>query len=193
MKLSKYAKDLGIHYQTAWLHYKAGEIEGAYTLPSGTIIVPDGKPCSKEEHTAIYGRVSSHKQKDDLVRQVDRISSFCNANGWSVKSIYKEIASGLNDNRKQLNKLLNNPSVTRIVVEHKDRLTRFGFNYIKKICDISDIELIVINEVEDDKCDLIQDFVSIITSMVVRLYGIRRSKRKTEKLIMDLKTDGTSS
>lgn len=72
---------------------------------------------------------------------------------------------------------------TKIVVEHKERLTRFGFNYIKELFDG---EIVVVNEAEDDKQDLIQDFTSVITSFCARIYEQRRSKRKTEKIIQEL-------
>ena len=74
-------------------------------------------------------------------------------------------------------------SVTRIVVEHKDRLTRFGFNYIH---DFWHGEIVIINEVVEDESDLMQDFVSLVTSFIERLYGRRRSKRQTEKWIATL-------
>ena len=73
-----------------------------------------------------------------------------------------------------------------MIVEHADRLTRFGFNYLKILCDHLECELIVINQAEDEKSDLIQDFISIITSFCARIYGQRRCKRKTEKLIEEL-------
>ena len=89
----------------------------------------------------------------------------------------------MNDNRPKLQKLLKNESVTRVVVEHKDRLTRFGFNYITTLFDG---EVVVINEVAEDEADLMQDFVSLVTSFCARIYGKRRTKRKTEKLIREL-------
>ena len=98
----------------------------------------------------------------------------------------KEIGSGLNDKRKKLEDILRKHKPTRLVVEHKDRLCRFGFNYIKILCEHIDCELVVINESESEKEDLIQDFVSVITSFCARIYGQRRSKRKTEKLIREL-------
>ena len=72
------------------------------------------------------------------------------------------------------------------IVEHKDRLTRFGFNYIEKLLSRSGVELEVVNQVDGEKEDLIQDFVSVITSFSARIYGQRRSRRKTEKLIEEL-------
>ena len=104
----------------------------------------------------------------------------------------KEVGSGLNDNRPKLTKLLDDIELTHIIVEHKDRLTRFGFNYIKNWMNSRQCALIIINEVETDKEDLMQDFVSLVTSFVARLYGLRRSKRKTEKLIEKLSNENHS-
>ncbi|NWH06982.1 IS607 family transposase, partial [Desulfobacter latus] len=75
---------------------------------------------------------------------------------------------------------------TKLVVEHKDRLARFGVNYIEILCNHIGCELVVLNQTLNDKEDLIQDFVSVITSFCARLYGQRRTKRKTEKIIKEL-------
>ncbi len=184
-KLSEYAKDHGITYKTAYLHFKKSLIQGAYQLPTGTIVIPDDyqKPdiCKT---VAVYARVSSSQNKNNLDNQADRVSQFCNANGWIVKKIIKECASGLNDKRPKLIKLLSDKSIGRIAVEHSDRLTRFGFNYIQTLYHG---EIVVINQADTDKEDLMLDFVSLVTSFVARLYGLRRSKRKTERLIKELK------
>jgi predicted site-specific integrase-resolvase len=111
---------------------------------------------------------------------------FCEARGWVIKEVVKEIGSGLNDRLPKLLNLLSEGKAARIVVEHKDRLTRFGFSYIKELCRKFNCEITVINEVEGDKEDLIQDFVSVITSFCARVYGQRRSRRKTEFLIKEL-------
>jgi predicted site-specific integrase-resolvase len=83
-------------------------------------------------------------------------------------------------------KLLTDPTVGLIVVEHKDRLTRFGFNYIEQLLAMQGRKIEVINLTENGKEDLIQDFVSMVTSFCARLYGQRRSKRKTERIIAEL-------
>jgi predicted site-specific integrase-resolvase len=183
MKLSAYARELGLTYRTAWNLFNTGHIKGAYKLPTGTVIVPDFKE-DKKEYTAVYARVSSSENKSNLISQSIRVQEFCSAKGWQVKEVIEECASGLNDKRPKLIKLLKNKSVTRIVVEHKDRLTRFGFNYIQQLWDG---DLIVINEVKEDEKDLMQDFVSLVTCFTARLYGQRRTKRKTEQLIKSLK------
>lgn len=185
MKLSQWAKKQGISYQTAWRHYKAGKIEGACQLATGTIIVPNGDNTKKTKY-AVYARVSSSENKDNLNNQAERLVQFCNANGWKVSKVIKEVGSGLNDNRKKLLELLQDKSVTKIVVEHKDRFSRFGLNYISALLEMDGREVIVVNEVTNDQDDLMQDFVSIITSFTARLYGLRRSRRKTEKIIKEL-------
>jgi len=185
MKLSQYAKNLGIKYHTAWIHYKNGMIPGAYSLPTGTIIIPE-ENIKQKGVTAVYARVSSSENKNNLLSQSKRVQDFCAAKGWVVSIVVEECASGLNDNRKKLQKLILDKSVSKIVVEHKDRLTRFGFNYIKSLWEG---EIVIINEVIEDEKDLMQDFVSLVTSFTARLYGRRRSRRATEKLIKELNND----
>lgn len=186
MKLSTYAKKIGVTYRTAWNHYIKGSIPGAYSLPTRTIIVPESEDPSNEVGrtlTATYARVSSTENKNNLESQSKRIHDFCAAKGWEVNISVKECGSGLNDTRKKLEKLLSDKRIKRIVVEHKDRLTRFGFNYIKTLYKG---QIIVINETVEDEKDLMQDFVSLVTSFTARLYGRRRSRRQTEKLIREL-------
>ena len=80
-------------------------------------------------------------------------------------------------------------SIKKIVVEHSDRFSRFGMNYIEKLLKMQGREIEVINEQSNDRDDLMQDFVSIITSFCARLYGQRRNKRRTEKIIEELAKD----
>ena len=136
-----------------------------------------------EEYTVIYARVSSSENKSNLESQAERLKHFCTVKGWIINEVVKECASGLNDNRPKLMKILTDKKATRLVVEHKDMLTRFGFNYIKTL--FSECEIVVVNEVES-KEDLFEDFVSLVTSFCARIYGRRRSRRKTEELIKKL-------
>lgn len=192
MKLSVYARKLGISYHTAWRWFQAGRIAG-YQADTGTIIVTEPvapeTPVSVTQKVVIYTRVSAAENKSNLESQAGRLQDYCAAKGWSVSQVVKEIGSGVNDNRPKLLKLLTDPTVTLIVVEHKDRLTRFGFNYIEQLLTMQDRRIEVINQAENGKEDLIQDFVSIVTSFCARLYGQRRCKRKTERIIAELRTD----
>jgi predicted site-specific integrase-resolvase len=191
MKLSQYAKIVGVSYKTAWTWYRNGEISG-YQTPTGTIIVTelDQKYLQGEDtKTVVYARVSSNKQKDDLERQIVRVQDFCAANGWRIDQVVKEIASGVNDERPKLIKILTDQSVQRIVVEHKDRLTRVGYNYIDVLLQQRGGELVVINLADTDNEDLLQDLASIIYSFCARLYGKRRAKHKADLITKTLEAE----
>jgi predicted site-specific integrase-resolvase len=203
MKLSAYARQIGVSYRTAFRWFKSGKIQGRQ-METGTILITE--PISELQaaperpaKVAIYTRVSAAENKDHLDGQAKRLQDYCAAKGYRVAQVVKEIGSGVNDTRPKLLKLLTDPTVTLIaacaprsgVVEHKDRLTRFGFNYIEQLLTRSvqarRIEVIHPSGVaENGKEDLIQDFVSIVTSFCARLYGQRRSKRRTERLIAEL-------
>lgn len=184
MKLSEYAKQNSISYQTAWLHYKQGLIPNARQLPTGTVVI-DETTNNKTDYTIVYARVSSSENKSNLETQANRLVQYCTANGWTVDEVVKECASGLNDERPKLTKILKERKVTRLVIEHKDRLTRFGFNYIKVL--LNDCDIIVVNKCEDNQ-DLFEDFVSLVTSFCARIYGKRRTKRKIEQIINALES-----
>ena len=185
MKLSEYAKMNNVCYRTAYRHWKAGIISGKQ-LPTGTIVISEEPKTDSNEKVAIYTRVSSSENKTNLDSQADRLLSYANAKGYQIHKIIKEVGSGLNDNRPKLYSLLADTSITKIIVEHKDRFSRFGLNYIKLLLESQGRSIEIVNEVTDQKEDLIQDFASIITSFCARLYGKRRSKRKTLELITEL-------
>jgi putative resolvase len=189
MKLSQYAKQQGISYSTALRWWHQGVIRG-YQAPSGTIIVEaESKPAKTPERVVIYARVSSTEHKENLERQAERLVQYCTVRGYQVAQIVKEIASGVNDSRPKLLALLKDQQATRIVVEHKDRLTRFGFRYLETLLELQGRTIEVVNVAENDKEDLIADLVAIVYSFTARLYGQRRAKRKTERIAQELQTE----
>lgn len=180
MKLSEWAKQQGIAYITAWRWFKDGKLPVAATkTPSGSILVDPIVPVGNESH--VYARVSSYEKKADLDRQAERCEEFCRVHGWEVRKVVKEIASGMNDGRPKLMKLLA-AKPRRIVVEHKDRLTRFGFGYFEVLLPMLNCELVVINRDKEERDDLMKDLVAIITSFCCRLYGLRRGKSKVKEI-----------
>jgi predicted site-specific integrase-resolvase len=185
MKLSDYASKLGISYKSAWRMWKKGELD-AYQLPSGTIIV---RQPSSVSGVAIYARVSSSENKSNLESQAERLKQYALAKGYQIKYVVKEVGSGVNDNRRKLIELLNKDDYSIILCEHKDRLARVGFNYLKILLNKQNKDIEVVNLAEERKDDLMQDFVSIITSFCSRLYSLRRRTRKTECLIQCLKDE----
>src|SRR5579859_1164276 len=185
MKLSQYAKQQGISYRTALRWFRDGTIQG-YQAPSGTIIVKEQEKPQSVQKVAIYARVSSSEHRENLERQAERLSQYCTVRGYQVAMIVKEIASGVNDSRPKLLSLLKDTSITRVVVEHRDRLTRFGFHYIDTLFTVQGRTIEVVNPAQNDKEELLADLASIIYSFCARLYGQRRAKRKTERLVQEL-------
>ena len=183
-KISEYAKLNHVQYRTVWNWINKGKVKIERTKTGRVLIVVD-EPV-KDQTVAVYARVSSSENKDNLERQAQRLIDYANAKGYKVEKVVKEIGSGLNDNRPKLQSLLADKSINLILVEHKDRLTRFGFNYIQTLLGNSDRVIEVVNNLESPKEDLIADFTSVITSFCAKIYGQRRSKRKTEKLIKEL-------
>lgn len=142
-----------------------------------------------ERSDAIYARVSTKKQKDDLERQINHLKIFAVGHNPKNLVVKSDIASGLNDNRKELNQLIDlvqNNKINRIFIMYKDRLTRFGFNYIKRICDFHNTEIIIVSNEENDKSlqeELAEDIIAMIHSSSDKLYGMRHKISKaTEKI-----------
>jgi putative resolvase len=182
MKLSEYAKKYGITYRTAFRWWQQGQIKG-FQKPSGTIIVTEGEedvPVAKKvvAPVVIYARVSSPKQKESLDRQVARLEDYCAARGYQVGRIVKEIGSGVNDSRRKFLSLLSDPKAATILVEHKDRATRFGFRYLEVLLSQAGRTIEVANLAENNREDLLQDLSSIITHAL----GAGKSRRQVARL-----------
>ena len=186
MKLKDWADSEGIAYITAWSWFKAGKLPYPSTrTPTGMLLIhpPQEQALNpakaKQNHkVCIYARVSSHDKKEDLKRQVERLKEFSLARGWEVENVVSEIASGMNDKRPKLKKLLDSKP-GRILVEHKDRLTRFGFNYFEALLPMIGCELVVADRDAEEKADVIKDLIAIIYSFSARIYGMRKAKQKT--------------
>jgi predicted site-specific integrase-resolvase len=146
-------------------------------------------PLQMKGNAAIYARVSSAENKDNLERQAERLQAYAIARGYQVQHVVKETGSGLNDNRKKLARLLEKEDYEVLIVEHRDRLCRFGSNYIDILLKRCNVTLDIVNKVDDKRDDLMTDLVAIITSFAARLYGQRRGKRKTEKIIATLQSE----
>jgi putative resolvase len=190
MKLSAYAKQQGISYQTAWRMWQRGELP-AHQLPSGTVIVdvPPIPPAARPQKVAIYARVCSPDNRKNLDGQAERVAAFCAAKGWQVVQVVKECGSGVNDQRPQFLALLADTTISHVVVEQKDRCSRFGVAYIQTLLKTQGRELVIVNEAEEGQEDLMHDLVAIITSFTARLYGRRRASRKTTQVLAALEVN----
>lgn len=181
MKLSDWARANGISYKTAWLWWKQGKLPvPAYQTPTGTILVE--VPERKDAGAVSYARVSSSDQRADLDRQVARLAAFAAEKGIRVAKVVVEVGSGLNGHRKGLISLLRSPEYGAIIVEHRDRLARFGSEYIEAALAASGRRLIVM-EPDEVKDDLVQDMIDVLTSFCARLYGRRSARRRAERAV----------
>ena len=185
-KISQYAKRYGVSTRTVWNWMYKGKVNYVREFDGKHIRIVENEDKQLTDAVAIYARVSSTENKSNLEKQKERLVNYCAARGYKVIKVVTEIGSGLNDKRPKLESLLTDESVKMIVVEHSDRLARFGLNYINKLLELEGRKIEIINEQSNDKDDLMQDFVSIITSFCARLYGMRRNKRRTEQIIKEI-------
>ena len=137
-----------------------------------------------------YCRVSSHKQKDDLERQIENVKTYMYAKGYQFE-IITDIGSGINYNKKGLNQIIDmvtNSEVEKIVVLYKDRLIRFGYELIENLCNkFGTIIEIIDNTEKTEQQELVEDLVQIVTVFSCRLQGKRANKAK--KVIKELIED----
>lgn len=188
IKIAKLAKDLGVTKATIYNWHLKGDIEFIKTNTNRNYVSVEtynrllGIQESKHEYVVIYCRVSSSENKSNLETQKERLINYCNAKGYRVSEVITEIASGVNDQRPKLTKLIKNDNYTKIVVEHKDRLTRFGFNYFELFTEVLGKKIEVVNNTNSKKEDLIDDFMHCYT----KLFNKKINKTEVEKLIKEL-------
>ncbi len=171
MKIAEWARTYGVHPQTAYRCFREGTLPvPAVKLASGTIIVEQEMGKATIGRTVAYCRVSSHDKRDDLERQEGRVSLWASEHGLAVDEVVSEVGSGLNATRPSLARLLADREVTRIVVEHRDRLARFGVEHFGAALAAQGRSILVVEDGEGDD-DLVRDMTEVLTSFCARLYG----------------------
>ena len=192
MKLSAWAEREGVHYMTAWRWWKAGKLPvPAYQTPSGSIIVELPVPGSQPGRTVVSTRVSSHDQRLDLDRQSARLTRWATQEGLQVAEVVAEVGSGLNGRRTKLRRLLADPAVTTIVVEHRDRLARFGVEQLDAGLAAHGRRVLVADPAETTD-DLVGDMVEVLTGFCARLYGRRGARNRAMRAVTKDKGNGAA-
>ncbi len=158
---------------------------GRIFIPSEWVDSQLGGGVAPGVRCALYARESSSENKAALASQMVGLQQFATAKGYAITHSVCEVGSGLNDDRKKLHALLTKRDFDVLVIEHKDRLTRFGFRWFETLCPFR-IEVINVNG--NSTHDLMEDLVAILTSFAARLYGQRRGRKKTQAAIAALKT-----
>jgi putative resolvase len=182
VKLSEWAARNGVHYQTAWTWAKEGRMPvPVVQTPSGTWLVTESA-AQAAGRVVVYCRVSSGDRKADLERQVARTVQGATSQGLTVADVVTEVGSGLNGRRRTLHRLLADPGVGTIVVEHRDRLARFGVEHLEAVLSASGRRLLVLDRAETAD-DLVRDITEVLTSMCARLYGRRSAKNRAARAV----------
>jgi putative resolvase len=185
LPLSKWAEREGVSRMTAWRMATSGSLPGAKLSPAGRWYVEVDEP-EAIRLTVAYARVSSDDQKSDLDRQVARIAEWTTEQGIRVDRYIREIGSGLNDKRRELASILADPSVQTIVVEHRDRLARFGVAQLERVMAAANRSVIVVDAGERED-DLVRDMIDLMTCFSARLYGRRSARNRAERALSVLR------
>jgi putative resolvase len=158
-----------------------------YTAADLEAILPQATQAGRK--TVAYCRVSSVAQKPDLENQQRLLSSYCTARGLAVDEWISEIGGGLNFKRKQFLRLVDAViagEVSTLVIAHKDRLARFGYNLLAHLCETHECKLIVMNtEQLSPEQELVQDLITITHTFSSRLYGLRNYRKALKKALED--------
>ena len=174
MNLAVWAERNGVARVTAYRWFHAGLLPVPAQRVGRLILVNDtAAETAGHGRSAVYARVSSADQKADLDRQVARVTAWATAEQIPVDKVVTEVGSALNGHRRKFLAMLRDPSVGRIVVEHRDRFCRFGSEYVEAALAAQGRELVVIDSAEVDD-DLVRGMTEILTSMCARLYGGER-------------------
>lgn len=183
MYLREWAISVGVHPHTAYRWFHNGTLPVPATRVGPRTILVDVQSVSgdhKTGSTALYARVSSHDQKTDLDAQVARLSIWAAGNDLKVTNIVTEVGSGMNGKRAKLTKLLEDSSITTIVVEHRDRFGRMNTELVEAALRATGRKLVVVDDTELDD-DLVEDMVAVLTSFCARLYGKRGARNRALK------------
>ena len=184
MNLTEWARAQGVHPQTAYRWFRAGTLPvPAVRVNQRTVLVsPDASTGPAAVGYGLYARVSSHDQREDLDRQVARLTAWAAGAGGQVVRVEAEVGSGMNGSRAKVRRLLADPRVTAVVVEHRDRLGRMNTELVESALSAHGRRLVVLDDGEVDD-DLVRDMVEVLTSLCARLYGRRSARNRALKAV----------
>jgi putative resolvase len=185
VNLTEWAHAQGIHVQTAYRWYREGTLPVPVQKVGRLILVsPETavEAARKTEGAGLYARVSSHDQKSGLDGQVARLSAWAAEAGLPVVRVEAEVGSGMNGARAKARRLLSDPAVTVVVVEHRDRLGRMNTELVEAALVAHKRRLVVLDDSEVID-DLVRDMVEVLTSFCARLYGRRSARNRAVKAL----------
>ena len=183
MRLSDWARSQGLQLREAWQRIRRGTFPARlHPVQMGRLWFVEVEESSPTLKRMAYARVSSADQKTDLDRQKLRLLEHAHANGWVLDAVIAEVGSGLNGVRRKLLKAFADPALGWLLVEHRDRLARFGFDMVDTLLRARGGGVLVLDDREVDD-DLVADMTEVVTSMCARLYGRRSARCRAEKAV----------
>jgi len=206
ISISEVSKLTGVTVKTLKIWDNEGLLKAKYKTAGGhrrydsddvEKYIGNDKSQKNEQNVFVYCRVSSKKQQEsgNLQRQKDRLVKYCKEKQYNIVEVFEEVASGINDNRRELIKMYRRlDEVKYIVIEYEDRLARFGYNYLKEYAKSFNVEIEVVehNEKKEANQEMVNDSISIITCFSARLYGSRggrKIKKAIQKSIQELENE----
>jgi putative resolvase len=183
VNLADWAESVGVNRHTAYRWFR----EGTLPVPAervGRLILVRTTPVGGgvEVGVVIYARVSSHDQRGDLDRQVARLTAWATEQDLTVGQVVTEVGSGLNGKRPKLRRILSDPDAKVVVVEHRDRLARFGVEHLEAALAAQGRRIVVADPGETTD-DLVRDMIEVLTSMCARLYGRRGARNRAMRAV----------
>jgi putative resolvase len=187
VNLADWAESVGVNRHTAYRWFR----EGTLPVPAervGRLILVKSAAASTPAGAVLYARVSSHDRRADLDRQVARLTAWATGQELSVAQVVTEVGSGLDGKRPKLRRVLSDPDATVIVVEHRDRLARFGVEHLEAALSGQGRRIVVADPGETTE-DLVRDMIEVLTSMCARLYGRRGARNRAMRAVTATKQE----
>jgi len=175
-----------VNKHTAYRWFREGTLPVPARRVGRLILVELPGEQRRAARSVVYARVSAADQRADLARQVDRLAGEVTARGLSVDEVVREVGSGMTGRRPKLRRVLSDPTARTVVVEHRDRLARFGVEHLEAVLAAQGRRLVVVEEAEtaDDLVrDLVRDMVEVLTSFCARLYGRRGARHRALRAV----------
>jgi putative resolvase len=184
VKLTQWARIQGVHPQTAYRWFRNGTlpVPAVRVGPRTILVSAEAESSGPAATVGLYARVSSHDQLGDLDRQMARLREWAARAGRSVVRVEAEVGSGMNGSRPKIRRLLSDPAVSSVVVEHRDRLGRMNTELVESALAAQGRSLIVLDAGEVDD-DLVADMTEVLTSFCARLYGRRSARNRAQKAL----------
>lgn len=194
IKSKEFKKILGLSNQALYERRKKGQLKFKKVNEVFFYWLEENIETDTNRYNVIYCRVSNTKQKDDLDKQEKVLKEYAISNGYKVDYVFKDIASGMNESRKDLNELIKlviENKVSKVFVSYKDRLTRFGYNYFEYIFKMfgTEIEVVNLTKEEDFQTELTQDLISIIHHFSMKMYSNRRKELNALKKVLQQESE----